>query len=168
MSRVEVISRELIVVHGLTVNYNQSPAEAVEGLDNNSSIATDFPQDKWNGGKSGVVEGVSIPLVCPRQWFSTSQGRQLVEDQKFGPPALPAEIVPLKEAAICQDLVNQGIWWVAAFCRGDDALWPDPAGGYLRVVSLYCSPRCPGFSLWWADDDWDGSFALAGSPQVGL
>jgi len=161
--RIETPSRNLIVVHGLTVNYDQTPTEAIKGLpDNNSLIASSFPQALWNGGKSGIVEGVTIPIYWPRQSFSTSGGRQMQSEIGYG---LPAELAALRSEDVRKALWDAGIWALVALQEKDEGLWLDPYG-YLRPVVLRLVPCCRGFRLGSADVGWDDSYALVGAPQV--
>lgn len=163
MPKAEVSSHNLVIVRGLTVNYDQTPAEAIEGLPNNNFlIASQYPQELWNGGKSGIVEEVTIPIYFPRRCFSTDEGRQMQSEIGYG---LPAELAALKGEDVRQQLRNEGIWWIVALCQSGLGLWRDPDGS-LRPVSLSLRPDCRGFSLGYAGDVWFGCSALVGAPQV--
>lgn len=160
--RIEVVSRELTLVHDCVVDYDLTPAQAIEGLpDNNPLIATDYPQGLWNGGKSGKVEGVTIPLCAPRRRFTTEEGRDLQREIGFGNPA---ELAALKGEDVRQALRNEDIWWIASLREKDEDLWLF-SDGSLRPVCLRLISRCHGFYLLFADHVWFDDNALVGAPQ---
>jgi hypothetical protein len=161
MARVEVVSRNLIVVHEVDVNYDQTPAEATKGLPNNNPLIAQYPQDLWSGGKVGIVEGVSVPIHFPRRYFTTAEGRKAQSEIGYG---LPAEIATLKGGDIRQALRNEGIWALVALCQSDEQLWR--FGSSFRPVFSCLDLRYHGFHLNFADVDWPSSNALVGAPQV--
>jgi len=161
MARIETASRNLIVVGDLTVNYDQTPAEAIEGMNNNSLIASDYPQALWSGGKSGVVEGVTIPIYWPREPFSISEGRRLQSEIGYG---LPAELAALRDEEIRKALWDMGVWWIVTLGQSNEVLWQH--GGDFRPVCLDLDPDYHGFNLDYADYDWGSRNAFVGAPQV--
>jgi len=161
MANVEIVNRNLIVVQDLTVSYDQTPSEAMAELPNNNSLVADHPQELWSGGKSGVVEGVSIPIQFPRHRFTTVEGRQAQSEIGYG---LPADVAALKGEDVRQALRAEGIWALVALCQSDEQLWR--FGGGFRLVYLYLGPRYHGFDLGFADRDWGDDVALVGAPQV--
>jgi len=164
-SRVERLKSGIIVVRDCIVNYDQTPAEAVKGLPhNNDLIASSYPLACWNGGKSGIVEGATIPLFFPGRVFTTAEGREGLAAQSIG-YGVPADLTPLKDEEVRQDLAEMGIWWVGAFDKDDESLWLG-SNRRRRVVYLYLNPHCLGFNLSYPDLDWNDLDAVAGSPQV--
>ncbi len=161
--QIEVVSRNLIKVHDVIVDYDQTPAEAIKGLPyNNPLIATSYPQGLWNGGKTGRVEGVTIPVCAPSRWFSTEDERKFQQEIGFGNPA---ELAALKREDVHQTLSAEGIWWVVSLRENDEDLWLAPDGGRRPVfIDLY--PRYRGFRLGCAYYAWNVLRALVGSPQV--
>jgi len=166
MPKIEVVKKDkLVIVHGLTVNYDQLPRNAVAGLPkNNSLIANRFPLKKWNGGKSGTAE-IDIHLVKAGRYLSTADARLFVAERQLQ-QTIPAEIVPLKK--YCQELWDKNVHYAVALCDSDEALWQDPAGD-LRVIYLGFNPNFRGFYLYDADDDqddgWNDLASFAGLPQ---
>lgn len=165
-SRVEMLPSGIIVVHDLTVNYDLTPAEAIEGLPHNNPLITpDFDPARWNGWKSGAVSGVSIPLYFPGRVFSTADGRRGLTEQNLG-YAVPADLVPIsKDAEIRQALIDMGIWYILALDENEEKLWRD-SDRYRRVVSLLLDPGNLGFDLGFACRDWRDIDSVAGAPQV--
>jgi hypothetical protein len=161
MVKVEVVSRNLVVVHEVVVNYDQTPAEAMKGLPNNDPLIADYPQYLWSGGKVGIVEGVSIPIHFPRRYFTTAEGRKAQSEIGYG---LPAEIAALKGEDIRRALRAKRIWALVALCQSNEQLWW--FGRLFRLVSLRLAPDCHGFSLDFADNNWSDGCAVVGAPQV--
>lgn len=159
--QIEVVSKELIRVHGLTVDYDQTPAEAIKGLPENNPLIATCPQKLWNGRKTGKVEEVTISLFFPGRYFSTAEGRDLQKKIGFG---CPAELAALKGEDVRKELWDQGIWVIVSLMENDEALWLDSAG--RRPVWLRLDPGCHGFGLGCAVGGWDGRYVLVGAPQV--
>ncbi len=163
-SRVERLKSGIVVVRRCTVNYDLTPAEAIEGLSyNDDLIGSSYDPAYWNGGKSGIIEGATIPLLFPRHVFTITEGRQGLVAQNVG-YGVPADLVPLKDKEVRRALIDVGIWWVAAFDKSGEALWQDPVHA-RRVVSLSLHPRYLGFCLC-AGNYWRDLAAVVGSPQV--
>lgn len=164
-NRVKRLPSGIIMVHDLTVNYDLSPAEAIEGLPNNESLITsDFNPARWNSRKSGIVSG-DIPLYFPQCDFSTNTGRQGLVEQNLG-YAVPANLVPIsKDAEIRRALIDMGICYILALDKNDKKLWRDSVR-FRRVVALNLDPDVLGFRLVYADDGWFYDGSVAGAPQV--
>ena len=160
--KIEVVSQELILVHGLTVDYDQTPAKAIEGLPNSNPLVATIPQELWGAGRAGNVEGVTIPLYTPRRRFTTKEGRRLQAEIGYG---CPAELAALKGEDVRKELWDEGIWLVVSLMENDEDLLLD-SDVDRRPVYLDLNPRCLGFELGYADHDWDDFFALVGAPQV--
>lgn len=162
--RIETPSPNQILVHGLTVNYDHTPSEAVAGLPNNNSlIASSFPKELWSGDKTGIVTDVTLPFWFPRQQFSTSDGRRMQGQIGY---CLPAEIAALKdEEEARKTLRDMGIWALVALRQSDEMLWRDPNGN-LRPVYFCLGRYYLGLYLGYAFNDWHGDSALGGAPQV--
>lgn len=161
MARIEIVSPNLIVVHEVVVNYGQAPKDAMKGLPNNNPDVAKYPQQLWNGGKSGIVEGVSIPIHFPRHYFTTAEGRKAQAEIGYG---CPADVAALKGEDVRQALRNEGIWALVALCQSDEQLWQFGVG--FRPVYLSLNPNYRGLYLGFADFDWHGDDALVGAPQV--
>src|SRR3990167_6973726 len=118
--KIEVVSKNLIKVHGLTVDYDQTPAEAIKGLPNNNPMIASLAQGLWNGGKTGRVEKVTIPVCFPCQYFTTEEGRDLQREiVGFGNPA---ELAALKGEDVREKLWDKRIWWIVSLMEDDEAL----------------------------------------------
>lgn len=161
-SQVEVVRKgRLVVVHNVSVNYDQPVAEAILGLPYNNSLISSIPQAIWNGGKKGTVK-TNIHLARADGALSTERGRQFLRGQNLN-PCVSAEISALKP--FCEELWNAGVFWAVALASSDQALWRHSRGN-LRVVYLYFDPDDRGFFLGVADGDWNDDASFAGLPQV--
>lgn len=163
--RIVTPSRNLIVVRGVTINYDQTPAEAIKDFhDSDPFIASDYPQSLWNEGKAGIVEGVNVPIYrAPYGSFSTKRVRATLA-KKIG-YGLPVELVALKNEEICNGLWSQGIWWVLAIRSNDEEIWRLPEND-LKAIILSTSPTRRGFFLVNIDRPWNDGDGFIGAPQV--
>jgi len=152
----------LINVCGLTVDYNQTPAEATKGLPDNYPMVATIPQESWSAGKTGKVEGVTIPVFFPRHRFTTKEGRKLQAEIGYG---CPAELAALKGEDVRKELWDQGIWWIVSLMEDDEALLL-ASRDVRRPVYLRLGPFYHGFEFGYADGAWDVYDALVGAPQV--
>ncbi|TSC97091.1 MAG: hypothetical protein CEN88_191 [Candidatus Berkelbacteria bacterium Licking1014_2] len=144
-----------------TIDYDIPPAEAIKDLPGSDPIILDIPMEIWNGGKSGIVKGVDIPLYIYPWPFSTNQGLGFLE-RTFGGCGVPAEIVPLKNHK--EKLWDLGIRWIPAL--GDKkTLWQDKRGR-TRIVYLDLGVDDFGFVLGFPDRPWRSTDALIGAPRL--
>lgn len=164
MPEIEIVSQELVVARGVTIDYDLTPEKAFKLLPeySNQKIKR-IPLPVWNGGKSGQ-RLIDIHLVRPQRSTPTTEGRRLVVAGATGlTNALPIEVAAL--ADLRRQIWEAEIWWVAALQSSDEHLWRG-LGGYRQVFCLDCDPGYPGFSLYWADCGWLPRGAFAGLPQA--
>lgn len=161
MGRIEVVSRNLIVVHDCTVNYDQTPSEAMEGLPNNNPDVANYPQRLWNGGESGIVEGVDISICIPRRYVTTAKGREAQAAIGYGCPAV---LAALKGEDIRKEPRAEDLWALVALRQSNEQLWQ--FDGDYRPSYLYLGPLFHGFRLGSAAGDWAAHYGFVGAPQV--
>ena len=164
-----VIPQPTYRLEGVRINYDLTPRQTVKLLSGSNSDIANWPDDLmhlWNGGKSGVVEGATLPFLWRHRQFSTAQGRQ--EQAPIG-YVLPVELASLAlpendPQQIQKMLTEQGIYALVALRQSDEELWR--LDGFFRPFCLSLDPRCFRFYLSCAGEAWDGPCALPGSPQV--
>lgn len=161
MVRVEVAGPNLIVVHDLTVNYDQTPAEAMKGLPHNRPDVANYPQRLWNGGKSGIVEGVSIPLHLPRRGFTIADGRRAQQEIGYG---CPADVAALKGEYARKALRAEDLWALVALRQSNEQLWLFDGNHHPVFLDLVLCYH--GLSLSSAARVWGDGYGLVGAPQV--
>jgi len=160
---IEFPTSNSVLIHGVTINYDLPPAKAVSGLPSNPHIASDYLKELWNGGKSGIVKGVTIPLCWPRNRFDTTRGRELQREIGYG---LPAELVVLFQEGnhagrIRHRLWDIGIRWIVALGESDRAIWRG-----FRPLLLDLDPENPSVRLGFTRDLWHSNYALIGAPVL--
>lgn len=159
MNRIEVVERNLIMVHGISVDYDHYHFDVIGELESNPQFDNNLLAEIWNGGKTGSVISITIPVFLPRRWFYLREGRMLLDEQNLG-QAVPAEIAAFREGEICQELYKLGIWWVSALGKDNQGVYT------ARVVCQSCNSRYRNLCLGWPGYDWEGYGAIAGSPQI--
>jgi hypothetical protein len=168
---VECLESGIMLVHGCTVDYDSLPDEAVKGISHWNEDqrkqwawwALSCPLAFWNGGKSGVIDNVAVPILFPRRTFTNAEMRAELTKLRIK-RGVPADLVPLADARISRILAGHGTFSVAALDEDDESLW--------RIEQL--GPTIINLSVRWGYEafrtrfdshgDWGSDAAVAGAP----
>ena len=158
------------------INWDLTPKQAVGLLSGSNPDIALWPEGGdqmglWNGGKTGVEEGMTLPIYWDRRSFSTAEGRQKQAASGIGfawPVVIASLALPENEPERVRKELNEdkeiGMWALVALRQRDEELWLHD--GSFRPFCLCLSPYGFGFHLGYAGLDWLDSNALVGAPQV--
>jgi len=158
------------------INWDLTPKQAVGLLSGSNPDIALWPEggDRmglWNGGKTGVEKGMTLPIYWDRRSFSTAEGRQKQAASGIGfawPVVIASLALPENEPERVRKELNEdkkiGMWALVALRRSDEELWPH--GDLFRPFCLYLYPCGFRFGLGGAGRVWVGHNALVGAPQV--
>lgn len=154
--RIEKKWPNLVLLQGLTVNYDLAPSEAIErGLPGNDPRIADYPQELWTNGKSGIVESVTIPLYVLPVTRTTLWARKMQSGIGFGSPAEVAAInsaIRTNGYLKLELLRNMHLSDFVSLGEVDSSLWQDPQTSKPLAVGLHLNylpqqPTPSGFYL---------------------
>ncbi|AKM82618.1 TPA: hypothetical protein DD449_01230 [Candidatus Berkelbacteria bacterium] len=174
MSRVETLKNGIVVVHNLTINYDEPPPNLKWlSSENKQGLVYDFPAEKWNIGKSGIIEGVDIPILWPPILWQGSVGimcnksRERLTERNIG-YSVPVELVALQDKEIIKELEGIGILWVTALGQNNDDFMANPEGDPQPVSLGLLDEKWFGNGLFlgYGFFDWLGQRAFVGAPQI--
>lgn len=127
MARLEFVNKELLIARDVTVDYDQSAEAVASALKESVKIPDwckyeeesfeDFPPERWNYGRTGVLRNVSVPIYAPRKDITTTQVREFLKEDELG-IGTPADLASIGALGV-MPLIDQGISKTVAVCPSD-------------------------------------------------